>query len=381
MLFRNGCCRLGCRWRRARLGRSDLGLGLSLSAVVTLGLIEGFNSILDRLLDVGYRLGQACFHWLLDLGQGFGSRFRQCSFDGRFVDHLCRLMTFAGGNGLGDGCGSGCRNLDLGSRGVALLSGCRLAGAAVIGRFAGRARAGGVVAVLIVLGGAAATIVATALAVTRATLRTLTVNPGLAVSLLGGLLDWQFFVLHGSLLGLTLRATFLAFLTCRCGLLGCNGALLAALAGRGGGGAATTATAGGALVRLAGAGRGSVGIGDDFAGLAFGALGLVSAFGSGFTATVATCATAVVALRAWPTVAVAAALVATAIGCWLAVGLGGRLLLGFLFLAIVLGEHTDQRLDQALDQSRLGFLNGLVGCGNRCWCRGWSSSGGRARVS
>src|SRR5690606_27524756 len=168
--------------------------------------------------------------------------------------------------------------------------------------------------------------------------------------------------------GLALRATLLA--GGRLGLLGGNGALLAGLAYGGSSGAAATAAGSAAFCRLAGGLRGSIRLSDHFAWLAFTTLGLLAALGGGFV-TAATATAAGVTLGAWATVAVVTALTgAIVIAGRLAVGGGcGLLFAGFLRTA-VLGKHADQRLDQALDQARLGLLDGLVGGGDRRRRRG-----------
>src|SRR5690606_16903191 len=132
-----------------------------------------------------------------------------------------------------------------------------------------------------------------------------------------------------------------------------------------------TATAGSAaFCRLAAGLRGSVRLGDHFAWLALAALGLLAALGGGFVSA-ATATAAGVTLGAWATVAVVPALTgAIVVAGGLAIGGGcGLLFAGFLRTA-VLGKHADQRLDQALDQARLGLLDGLVGGGDRRRCRG-----------
>src|SRR5690606_18902199 len=125
-----------------------------------------------------------------------------------------------------------------------------------------------------------------------------------------------------------------------------------------------------AFCRLAGGLRGSIRLSDHFAWLAFTTLGLLAALGGGFV-TAATATAAGVTLGAWATVAVVTALTgAIVIAGRLAVGGGcGLLFAGFLRTA-VLGKHADQRLDQALDQAGLGFLDGLVGGGDRRRRRG-----------
>src|SRR5690606_16922201 len=83
--------------------------------------------------------------------------------------------------------------------------------------------------------------------------------------------------------------------------------------------------------------------------------------------------TALATLRPLATVAVGATLAAAALASGLLLG-GGRWLLGFGVLCLITGEHAHQRLDQRLDQARLGLLDGAIGC-----CNGrWSGSRGRA---
>src|SRR5690606_18678061 len=252
---------------------------------------------------------------------------------------------------------------------VALLGGHRL-GLVSLGSVAGLAIGRQVLGILLVLGRTATTVVAAALAVARTTLGTITLGGDITLKLLGGLFYRQFFVLYRWhwLFGLALRAPLLA--GGRLDLLGGGGTLLTGLADGGSSGAATATAGSAAFCRLGAGLRGSVRLGDHFAWLAFAALGLLAALGSGFV-TAATATAAGVTLGAWATVAVVPALTgAIVVAGGLAVRGGCGLLFAGFFRTAVLGKHADQRFDQALDQARLGFLDGLVGGGDRRRCRG-----------
>src|SRR5690606_6424757 len=191
-------------------------------------------------------------------------------------------------------------------------------------------------------------------------LGTLFVGAGVVIGLVKQLLA-QLFLVHrgGNRLGLASLASLLAI-----GFFSGGAALLLAHLGAGdgcgGGTAAAAATAAGAALGLAAAGRGGRGVRRHF-GLALATLllGLLSPF---------TALASVSALAALTTVAGRATLAAAAaFATGLAAGRGGRL--GAGFVAAVAGEHADQGFDQGLDQARLGFLDGAVGCGNRSGCR------------
>src|SRR5690606_17692590 len=119
----------------------------------------------------------------------------------------------------------------------------------------------------------------------------------------------------------------------------------------------------------AAAGRGSRGVRRYF-GLALATLllGLLSPFTALASVSALAAFATFTALAALTTVAGRATLAAAAaFATGLAAGRGGRL--GAGFVAAVAGEHADQGFDQGLDQARLGFLDGAVGCGNRSGCR------------
>src|SRR5690606_21599042 len=130
--------------------------------------------------------------------------------------------------------------------------------------------------------------------------------------------------------------------------------------------AAGTAFGAGAAV-LAGRGL-RCGIGLALAALLLGLLGSLAALASftalsAFTTFISVAAlTALTTVAGWATLAAAAAF-----ATGLAAGGGGRL--GAGFVAAVAGEHAYQGFDQGLDEARLGFLDGAVGCGNRSGCR------------
>src|SRR5690554_899343 len=318
--------------------RLDLCLDLNVGhAVIALGL-EGFHCALDGLLHFRGGFGQGLYYRLgrIRLGRIFHD-FRSGCLDGRLADQLGGCLAFAGGNGFGGRNGNGYRQ-------------CRFSGLGGAGRFGG----------IVGLGGTAATVVAATLAVARATLGTLFVGAGVVIGLVKQLLA-QLFLVHrgGNRLGLASRAPLLAV-----GFLSRGATLLLAHLGAGdgcgGGTAAAATTTAGAALGLTAAGRGSRGVRRHL-GLALATLllGLLSPF---------TALASVSALAALTTVAGRATLAAAAaFATGLAAGRGGRL--GAGFVAAVAGEHADQGFDQGLDQARLGFLDGAVGCGNRSGCR------------
>src|SRR5690606_31036475 len=292
---------------RSGLFGSDFRLRRSLDCyrgVLALGLVEGLDRMLGRLFDVRYRLGQASLNGLLDISHRLGSR--DGGLDSGLVDHLCRLVAFAGGYRFGDGDGSSYWHRNFTRSTVALLGGHRL-GLVSLGSVAGLAIGRQVLGILLVLGRTATTVVAAALAVARTTLGTITLGGDIPLRLLGGLFYRQFFVLYRWhwLFGLALRAPLLA--GGRLDLLGGGGTLLTGLADGGSSGAATATAGSAAFCRLAAGLRGSVRLGDHFAWLALAALGLLAALGGGFVSA-ATATAAGVTLGAWATVAVVPAL-------------------------------------------------------------------------